>query len=246
MKAARIVRSLGPIDLKSVRRDSMLRWMVFVPVMAALALRFGAPALAGFVVMQYGFDLSVYYPLIMSFIAVAMPMIYGALIGFLVLDQRDDNTITALQVTPLTLGGYLGYRVALPTLLGVLVTLFMVPVSGLVQMPVLHLLLVACAGAPFAALTALFLAAFAENKVQGFALMKGGGVIFLPVVLAYFMESAWQMVFGLIPLYWPVKLFWVLEAGQPLAWVYFTVALVYQGVMIWLLLKRFIRKMHRA
>jgi fluoroquinolone transport system permease protein len=67
--------------------------------------------------MQYGFDLSVYYPLIMSFIAVAMPMIYGALIGFLVLDQRDDNTITALQVTPLTLVGYLGYRVALPTLL---------------------------------------------------------------------------------------------------------------------------------
>jgi fluoroquinolone transport system permease protein len=122
----------------------------------------------------------------------------------------------------------------------------MVPVSGLVQMPVLHLLLVACAGAPFAALTALFLAAFAENKVQGFALMKGGGVIFLPVVLAYFMESTWQMVFGLIPLYWPVKLFWVLEAGQPLAWVYFTVALVYQGVLIWLLLKRFIRKMHRA
>jgi fluoroquinolone transport system permease protein len=246
MKATRIIRSLGPIDLKSVRRDSMLRWMVFVPVLAALALRFGAPALTEFVLMQYGVDLSLYYPLMMSFIAVAMPMIYGALIGFLVLDQRDDNTITALQVTPLTLVGYLGYRVALPTLLGVLVTLFMVPVSGLIRMDFLHLLLVALAGAPFAALTALFLAAFAENKVQGFALMKGGGVIFLPVVLAYFVESSWQMVFGLIPLYWPIKLFWVLEAGQPSAWVYFSAALVYQSVLIRMLLNRFIQKMHRT
>jgi fluoroquinolone transport system permease protein len=232
MKAIRIVRSLGPIDWKSVRRDSMLRWMIFIPLLAALVLRIGAPALANFVMDAFAFDLPPYYPLLMSFIAVAMPMIYGAIIGFLVLDQRDDNTITALQVTPLTLSGYLGYRVALPTLLGVLVTLFVVPVSGLVQMNVFDLLLVALAGAPFAALTALYLAAFAENKVQGFALMKGGGVIFLPVVLAYFVESGWQILFGLIPLYWPVRLFWALEAGQPHTWFYFLVSLVYQAGIV--------------
>jgi fluoroquinolone transport system permease protein len=69
-------------------------------------------------------------------------MVYGAIIGFLVLDQRDDHTITALQVTPLTLSGYLGYRVAVPTLLGVLVTLFIIPVSGLVQMSAWSILLV--------------------------------------------------------------------------------------------------------
>jgi fluoroquinolone transport system permease protein len=246
MKATRVIKSLGPIDLKSVRRDSMLRWMVFIPVIAGLAVRFGAPVLAGFLYERFAFDLQPYYTLLLSFIAVAMPMVYGAIIGFLVLDQRDDHTITALQVTPLTLSGYLGYRVAVPTLLGVLVTLFLIPVSGLVQMSAWGILLVALAGAPFAALSALFLAAFAENKVQGFALMKAGGVIFIPVVLAYFFQGPWQIAFGLVPVYWPIKLFWVLEAGQPHAWLYFSIALVYQAGIIWLLLRRFNRRMYRA
>jgi fluoroquinolone transport system permease protein len=246
MKATRIICSLGPIDIKSIRRDSMMRWMIFIPVVAAIALRLGAPVLAAFVLDRFAFDVTPFYPLLMSFIAVAMPMMYGAIIGFLVLDQRDDNTITALQVTPLTLSGYLSYRVAMPTVLGVLVTMFVVPVSGLVQINAFSLLFAALAGALFAPLSALFLAAFAENKVQGFALMKGGGVIFMPVILAYFVAEPWQMVFGLIPVYWPVKLFWVLEAGQPFAWFYLLAAIVYQGGLIWLLLKRFNRKMTRA
>jgi fluoroquinolone transport system permease protein len=246
MKATRIIRSLGPIDIKSIRRDSMMRWMIFIPVVAAVALRLGTPVLAAFVLDRFAFDVTPFYPLLMSFIAVAMPMMYGAIIGFLVLDQRDDNTITALQVTPLTLSGYLSYRVAMPTVLGVLVTMFVVPVSGLVQISAFRLLLAALAGSLFAPLSALFLAAFAENKVQGFALMKGGGVIFMPVILAYFVVEPWQLAFGLIPVYWPVKLFWVLEAGQPFAWFYLLVSIMYQGGLIWLLLKRFNRKMTRA
>jgi len=246
MKATRIVRSLGPIDWKSVQRDSMLRWMILIPAVAAIVIRVGAPPLARFSLERFGFDLTPYFPLIVSLIGAAMPMIYGAIVGFLVLDQRDDHTITALQVTPLTLVGYLGYRAVMPTLLGMLVTLFVVPVSELVDIRPQSLLMTALANAPFAAMTALFLAAFAENKVQGFALMKAGGVIFIPVVLAHFVESGWQLVFGLLPLYWPVKLFWVLEAGQSFGWFYFLVAMIYQGAIIWLLLRRFDRVMHRA
>jgi fluoroquinolone transport system permease protein len=121
-----------------------------------------------------------------------------------------------------------------------------VPTSGLVHINPLALLLAAVAGSLFAPLSALFLAAFASNKVQGFALMKGAGVIFLPVIMAYFVEEPLQFAFGLIPVYWPVKLFWALEAGQPFAWLYLFMSVVYQGGLIWLLLKRFNRAMHRA
>jgi fluoroquinolone transport system permease protein len=46
----------------------------------------------------------------MSFLVVVMPALVGMVIGFLLLDQRDDQTLAALQVTPLTLNGYLIYR----------------------------------------------------------------------------------------------------------------------------------------
>jgi len=91
----------------------------------------------------------------------------------------------------------------------------------------------------------LFVGAFASNKVQGFALLKGAGVLSWPPVLAYFVSAPWQLAFGLDPLYWPVKLFWMLEAGDPLTWLYYLVGLAYQSALVWLLLQRYRQVIHR-
>ena len=40
MKALQIVTALGPIDIRSVRRDPLLRWMICYPLFLALLLRF--------------------------------------------------------------------------------------------------------------------------------------------------------------------------------------------------------------
>lgn len=41
-------------------------------------------------------------------------MVFGVVTGFLLLDERDDRTLTALQVTPLPLRAYIFYRVTVP------------------------------------------------------------------------------------------------------------------------------------
>ncbi len=117
MNAVGVVRALGAIDAKSVRRDPLLRWLALGPVSLALLVRWGTPYVAGRLQGQLGFDLVPYYPLIVSFVLLLVPMMCGIVIGFLLLDQRDDRTITALQVTPLTLNGYLVYRAAAPFVL---------------------------------------------------------------------------------------------------------------------------------
>jgi hypothetical protein len=139
-------------------------------------------------------------------------------LGFLLLDQRDDNTLTALQVTPLSLNGYLAYRISLPLLVSFLTTLVMVPLVGLgpIDWPA-HLAAAVCS-APLAPIFALFNAAFAQNKVQGFAVMKASSVISIPPLVAYFVTSGWQWLFGLVPTYWPVKVYWLLQAGSPSVW----------------------------
>jgi len=57
---------------------------------------------------------------------------------------------------------------------------------------------------------ALFNATLAQNKVQGFAVMKATSIIPIPPLLAYYGDSGWQWLFGLVPSYWPVKVYWLL------------------------------------
>ena len=245
MPVIRAIRALGPIDVRSVSRDSLLRWLAFMPVFMALGMRWGVPAIAAHVRVEYDFDLLPYYPLLLSFLALMAPSIAGVVVGFLLLDERDDNTIAALQVTPLTLNGFLLYRITTPMALSVVMTLVALPLAGLARIGPAGLCVVALGAAPTAPLFALFLAGFANNKVQGFALMKAAGVLNWPPVIAWFLPLVWQWVMGVVPTYWSAKLVWMLAAGEKGVWAYLVVGLLYQLVLLKLLLMRFNTVMHR-
>lgn len=240
------LEGLVPIDLKMVGRDSLLRWMVALPLALALLARWGTPPLFEWLQQQYQFDASRYNPLLLSWLLLATPSLYGAVIGFLILDERDDQTLKALQITPLTLKGYLMYRIAGPLVLGFLMSMAILPISGLVEMGFKEMLLASVAASPLAAVYTLFLAAFANNKVQGFALMKAAGVLAWPPIFAYFIDSPWQLSFGVVPTYWPAKLLWVLIAGGKDAWAYLIAGLTLQAFVIRVLLSRFQKVMHSS
>ena len=236
--AAAVIRALGPIDLKSVARDSMLRWLVGMPLVVAFAFRWGVPVVNALLLERYGFDLTPYYPLLTSFLVLMVPTLMGSVVGFLLLDQRDDRTLGALQVTPLTVGGYLAYRIAVPMAVSVPVMMASIGIADLVTMGVVPAFAAAVQAAPAAPLYALFVAAFAANKVQGFALLKAVGVLTWPPVFAWFVASPWQVAFGIVPLYWPLKLFWMLAAGEPGVALYFLAGLAYQGLLVAILVRR--------
>lgn len=246
MQITRTVQSLGPIDVASVRRDPLLRYMILAPLFLALLVRFAVGAIGDMAMQRMGFDLAPYYPAIMSYFIVLMtPFLFGVVIGFLLLDEKDADTLTALQVTPLPLSGYVAYRVAIPTLLSVVMTLIAFPISGLSDLSLPEMVLVALSSALLAPVFALFLGAFAQNKVQGFALLKGLGAILLVPVAGFFVRMPLQLLFGLLPTYWPLKAYWLLDAGQPDFWIYLLIGLVYQAALLALFLRRFSQVMHR-
>ena len=241
-----MLRSLGPIDVRNVRRDSMTSWMIFLPIIMALLLRWGVPPLNIYLTEQYSFDLVEYYPLLLSYFFIGMcPMVFGAVIGFLLLDEKDDRTLTALQVTPLPLNSYILYRVAIPIILtfGLMFALF--PLANLTPFNLRTILFSAIAAAPMAPMLALLLASFAQNKVQGFAAMKLMGIVLMAPVLAYFAAPGWELAFGISPTYWPMKVYWMLYAGETNVWLYLFIAVVYQSLVTALLAKRFYKVLHR-
>jgi len=269
MKAARVLKALGPIDALSAVRDPMLRWMLAMPVLLGLAVRWGLPPVGRWLELRFQVSIAEYYPLLGSFLSVTAPTIYGAVIGFLLLEQRDDGTLTALQVTPLTARGYAVWRIAGPMLGSVVGGLVALRLAGIPGPGFPGQLLAAVAAAPLAPAWALFLPAFAANKVQGFALSKALGVVFVFVVVGYLLDSPWQYAAGLVPQFWPAKLYWLLVEGAEGAsggltnggWIQgargagpgtargaapvLVAGLAYQLALLWLLLRRYERVAHR-
>ncbi len=245
MRAAAALKALGPIDLKSIARDSLLPWIIVSPIGTGLLMRWATPPISAWTTRRFEVSLEPYYGFMMSTFVFLAPWIVGNVIGFLLLDERDDDTLTALLVTPLPPQMYLAYRIGVPLLVCSIVTLISFEIAHLVSMSWLRLVPIAVVGSLSGPLLSLALATVAENKVQGFAVVKALGTLMTPAVVAYFIATPWQYIAGILPLYWPLKAFWLAhEGGAP--WVPFLlVGLVYQLALLALLLRRFRRVLHR-
>jgi fluoroquinolone transport system permease protein len=242
MNAFWLIKSLGPIDAMSVRRDALLRWIIALPLLIALLVRFFLPVIMVRLEATLHFDFADFYRAVAGYALLIMaPVMCGMVIGFLLLDERDDRTLLALRVTPLPRVDYLVWRLSLPLLLSVAVTLAAFLLAGLSQPGVPGLLVCALATAPFAPLVALALAVFAQNKVQGFAVLKASGVFQMAPLVAYFVTPEWQPAFWIFPTYWPAKLLWTLQTGEGDAWRYLAAGLAYQLPLLLILLRRFNR-----
>lgn len=245
MNVFTVFKALGPIDARNLHRDSMLRWMLFGPLAIAIIFRYLWPWATTQVQGQFGLDLRAYYLLLYGFLVLMCPVMYGIVGGFLLLDERDDRTLTALQVTPLPLTHYAAYRMSTPALIGILITPLALWIIGVHDLSLPEMVLVALVAAPLAPLTMFFLAVYAANKVQGLALVKASGFVLMVPLVAWFVSMPWQLAFGLAPTYWPVKVYWALAAGEPDTWFYVLVGIGLQLVLLYGLRRRFKKVMYR-
>lgn len=242
--ATRTARQLWSLDAKNVTRDSLLRWILLLPVPLALAVRWIFPPAVERLVDTLGFDLGPHYvPLMGVALLLLCPSLAGMVVGFLLLDQRDDRTLTALEVTPLPLPGYLAHRLAAPVAVSFALTLGMLLLAGLAPADLALVTVAACAAA-VAPLFALALAGLAANKVEGLVLVKASNVFSVAPAIAYFLPAEWQWPFGLAPTFWPAKAYWLALAGDPLYLVYVVVGIIYSIVAGKLLLRRLEMTIH--
>ncbi len=232
-----LFRSLTLADIRNVNRDSLLRLILIFPWIIAVLLRWVLPFMAeGF---ADRFDFRIYYGLLTSFFSIMlMPQLFGYVIGFMLLDERDDGTLQALRVTPLSLNRYLVYKLTVPVLMSVVAVYIFVPVVGLVTLPYAPLLPIALVAALEGPIFALLLSSLATNKVQGLAVMKGLSLVLVAPMVAYFVPEPWQWFFSLAPTFWPLKAFWQLLAGEPW-WPTVILGLVINGTILLLLLRHF-------
>jgi len=208
-----VIRTLAVADARLLWRDPLLKWVLGLPLGLALLLRVLIPRTREALVAS-GFDIASYSALVMSGYVMTAPGIVGMVTGFLLLDERDARTLSALRVTPISMRQYLAYRIVLPLVLGTASTLLGYPLIGMSPIPFASLLTIAAVAGVSAPLLTLVLASAAPNKVAGFAVVKVlNGVNLLPVA-AFFLPRPLQYVAGVIPTYWPMRALWSAAEGE--------------------------------
>ncbi|CDR30888.1 Fluoroquinolones export permease protein Rv2686c/MT2760 [Acholeplasma oculi] len=132
--------------------------------------------------------------------------IYGAITGFTLLDDQDDHVLFALRVTPVKLNYYVTIKLLVSYLFGFIATLIVLMITNFLNAQLIDLLLIAILSSLQAPLIALIVNAFASNKVEGFVVMKGSGLILLVPIAALFINHWTETLLGIVPGFWVAKM----------------------------------------
>lgn len=236
MSLTRTIGTLGRNDSKLISRDSFLLTMVGYLLGVMVVLRYLLPWLNDNLAAREGIfiTLATYYPLFVAYMAVFSGALLGGMIaGFLLLEEREDGTFRAMLVTPVPVPTFLTYRVVSPILYGFGIVFAQLLILGnLVPLAVWKMALIALGSSLTGAIAALFFATFAQNRVQGFALMKITGIAGFVVGGSWFVDAPLQYVFGLFPPYWVSKAYWLAVDGSAWWWGALALGIALQLLMI--------------
>jgi fluoroquinolone transport system permease protein len=236
--------AFGRNDIRGTYRDPLLWMVVVAPVTWTAGVALLTPLFTEMLAERYGFDLVPYYPLVLTaFLLLTSIIIVGAIAAFLILDEVDAGTLTALRVTPVPLSTFFAYRAGTVMVLTTVYVVATLSFSGILEPGLIPALIPIGPLAGLSAIvTLLLIVAVASNKIQGIAMVRALGMLIagLPC-LPWFIDSAWNLAFGVLPPYWAAKAFWV-ASDHGTWWPYLVVGVAYNLVVAWPLFRRFLAK----
>jgi fluoroquinolone transport system permease protein len=208
---------LAKADLKSILRDSTMVLAVFGPL-AIFLLLFFLPGIESIISDRFGFDLTPYRLLVVSFLSLIPSMLFGMIYGFIILDERDEDIIEFISITPLQKEGYLRYKLQMPALLSSGFFFLLIYGTNLIELNPIHAVFLAALVALESAIGTLFLVAFSENKVEGLAFSKLMGILYVAVPVVFLWHSPWHWLTAPLPPFWIAKA--MIHSQADSAWVW--------------------------
>lgn len=193
-------------DRKRIFRDPMLGFMVAMPIVFGLLLRYGLPVLRGKFLGD--FDLSHYYPLIVGLFALTPALYMAAALSLQIIEEREERVLSAVAVTPYTLKRYFGIRLAGFAALSAVLCATVLGLAGVSGLSPLQIAAVAFTTSLEVPLLSLLMANYARNQVEGMVALKGTGLLVLPPLAMFFVSGHWHLAAGVLPAYWPIMAYY--------------------------------------
>jgi len=227
-------------DLRNIIRDRFLVFGMFVyPIMMIMFARILVHLISPRIQNSIEFASPAFFPVFFLLFTLFIPLIFGFIASFLLLDEKDDHLLTVLKVMPISRNKFLAIRMFFMSLFSFLILLVFPPLSGLIdntQFSYPAYIPVAILYSLFAPLSALLVSSFATNKVQAFAIFKISGTVFMLPLFAFFLiQDNFKYLFSPLPNFWTfMSLDSVLQNGA-LDMVPLVIGFVYHIVLIGIL-----------
>lgn len=187
-------------ELKNITRDKMYIFFVFFSIVMIIV---------GFFLIPYlrETDSDMVADIVTTFFILMNGFLYGAVAGFTLLDDQDDNVLLSLKITPIKVRHYVLIKLGISYLLGMITTLLLILTTGFLGssdfIDLLFIIILAPMQAP---ILALLINSFASNKIEGFVVMKLSGIILISPVAALFISNWTELFLGVLPGFWPVRI----------------------------------------
>ncbi|MEQ8278532.1 MAG: hypothetical protein RMA76_32305 [Deltaproteobacteria bacterium] len=246
MSAATYFRAFARNDVRLVLRERMVFLLLIVSLGMGVGARYLLPvldeSLAANGVLPSATNalrFSDTYEVFVAFIALWQAgLLPGTAFGFVLIEEKEDDTLTVLRVSPAPFSTFLWYRVAVPATIAFVLALVLVPLAGHAPLPFVKLVPLAASTALVAPLTMLLLGSFANDRVQGLAFTKFGGVAGLTILVGWFIPGPWQWLLAAFPPFLTCKAFWLARADDPRWWIAALVAFVLHAGLLMLAVRR--------
>ena len=187
-----------------LRRDMMLFAACISPFFIGPLFRFGIPALervmTGYFVRPA--ILAPYYEIFDMFFSVLAPTMFCYVAAMVVLEERDDHMTKYLEVTPLGKTGYLVSRLGLPCAAAFGITGCLLPLFNLSHLQAGMAIYLTLTGALQGLVITLLVITLSTNKLEGMAVTKLSGIMFLGIMIPYFVPRRIQYILSFLPSFW--------------------------------------------
>ncbi|MCT4606481.1 MAG: ABC transporter permease [Marinisporobacter sp.] len=229
-------------EFKKWKRDPLMGFMIFYPVIFGVIGRYLLP----FIAENSDFHIKLYADLIVVILTLMTPQIYGGLIAFSILEDRDDHIFTSIRVTPLSIHQFLSFRLIIVTILSFLACVYVMWFSDIGDFSMKNIVSISLLASLAAPMTGLLINVLSNNKIEGFAVMKGTGIILIFPIIALFFIDKKEFLFSFAPGFWPAKAISSLIRGKGLLlltyYQYYFIGFVYILLLNVMVYRIFLRK----
>lgn len=186
-------------ELKNIFRDKMYAFFMVYPIIIGIVAYFLIPYLRTEVGDLVANIVALMFVIMTSFM-------FGAITGFTLLDDQDDQVLYSLRITPIKVSDYIWIKLMMSYILGVISTFLLVFITKLFESSVLNMVGISLLASLQAPMLALFINAFASNKVEGFVFMKSTGIIVMIPMAALFLTNWTELFLGIVPGFWVARI----------------------------------------
>ena len=189
---------LASADLRNISRDPTLLGVMVMSILLILVFLVFEDQMNEAVLSA--FSLTNFSDYIVPLVLIIPAYLIGWIIGFLILEERDEGPLLALDVTPLGKQGVAIYRATLAFFLTLIVVGVAIPFllpPKTIQVVVTLLVFTALQSS----IVSFAIPSLANNKIQGLALTKVTNLFSFVLLLTLF-PTPWRYLAGFIPSFW--------------------------------------------